>query len=212
MVPRYVRGVTGNWAWFHDSWEIVGALGSAAAAIVAVLLASKAREDRQLAEQERDAARAAQRRAELAQLRREREAQARQVAVWLDTDEPVVWEAPDLELPYRPPNLIMHIVNHSGLPIFDIAPGELGDEGASSIGVSHAVLQPGGVIDFQVPRDFVERDEPETPPPLLWFFRDLAGVVWTRDASGALRDDLVVQLVEPPESPASRPSADHSTP
>lgn len=49
------------WEWlsdyasrWHDLWEIVGALGSAAAAGIALWLATRERADRQAAEKDRD--------------------------------------------------------------------------------------------------------------------------------------------------------------
>ncbi|WP_369371733.1 hypothetical protein AB1046_23735 [Promicromonospora sp. Populi] len=177
--------MTGFWAWFHDGWEIIGSLGSAAAAVIAVLLATHARDDRKIAEAERDEARRAQRSAEQAEVRRDHERQARQVAVWIDTDEPIVWES-CAEGASEIPDSFLNITNYSGHPIFTVGPGETlrpEDGGPSSIGPMSPILPPGESLRFNLGKVFAGGEDPTVP---LWFYRDLAGATWTRDHTGAL--------------------------
>ncbi|MFC8797274.1 hypothetical protein ACFT2C_06050 [Promicromonospora sp. NPDC057138] len=180
--------MTGFWAWFHDAWEIVGALGAAAAAGIAVLLASRERVDRKAAESERDIARGAQRTAEQLDARRERERQARQIAVWVDTDVPVSWEwEPDTGQEPKAPKTFLNVTNHSGLPIFDVGPGVTlspTDRGPSAMASEAPVLPPGESLKYEVFPTVVSDDD---PTDMMWVFRDLAGVRWALNYKGVLR-------------------------
>ena len=185
--------MTGFWAWFHDSWEIVGSLGSAAAAVIAVLLASREREDRKLAERERDEAQRRQRVAEQAEVQRERERQARQVAVWIDTDGPLAWQSATTG-EWKQSESFLNIANYSNHPIFEVAPCDYldhGDPGPSSIGPLSEILLPGGSRRLPLGQVLIGEHGAINP---LWVFRDLAGNFWTLDHAGFLRSDLI----EPP--------------
>ncbi|WP_454728998.1 hypothetical protein [Cellulosimicrobium protaetiae] len=174
--------MTGFWAWFHDGWEIVGALASAFAAGVALWLASRERADRQAAEKDRDEAREAQRRAELAEARREREAQARQVVLWL-----VHYGVPVEAIsgkPVGPPSALQASVkNYSSMAILDVSIVVL-DEGAEHVhsGSERSAIQPG---------DQWAEYTKVPPPGRDWThaveFRDAAGARWRRYEHGRLR-------------------------
>ncbi|GAA2239928.1 hypothetical protein GCM10010413_47130 [Promicromonospora sukumoe] len=174
----------------HDAFEIIGALGGAAAAVIAVVLASRERTDRKIAEAERDTAQEKQRTAEQAEVRRERERQARQVAVWVDDDEPLAWESCAEEGP-EVPESFLNIANYSSHPVFDVGPGDYLDpshQGPSSIGVMQRILRPGETRRFNLGRIYFGSDDGVNP---LWFFRDLAGNSWTMDHAG------ILDLLEP---------------
>lgn len=175
--------MTGFWAWFHDGWEIVGALASAAAVIVAVWLASHERADRKQAEADRDIAREAQRRAELAEAQREREVQARRVAVWLHDD------------PAYSPELMgtrVTLGNYSDAPIFAVNVDARVHGGRQPIFRPLARVLPGQMVEL------VEQFPEEGPLEYVSAaveFRDMAGVWWRRTLAGGAPEELDVPQV-----------------
>lgn len=164
----WIHGYAKNW---HDAFEILGAIGSAAAAGVAVWLASRERADRKIAESDRDKALEAQHRAEQAEAKREREAVARGIVVWLR-------KSANLE----DTRLTIHWANYAQTPVFGVRPGT--GSGSSRRHVDYgAALMPGDV-EFQV------LDRSRTVPNSQAFveFRDAAGVHWRRWGDGRLEE------------------------
>jgi hypothetical protein len=173
--------MTGFWAWFHDGWEIVGAFASAFAAGVALWLASRERADRKAAEEDRDEARKAQRRAEMTEARREREAQARQVVLWLvpfhGPVDPITAE------PLGPPTALQASVkNYSSMAILDVKVVALDEDSEyAHTGRERSAIQPGAQW----------AEYTKVPPPgRKWThaveFRDASGAHWRRYEHGRL--------------------------
>lgn len=174
------------WTWFtgytnrwHDTWEIVGALGSAGAAGAAVWIASRERADRQAAERDRDQARREQRAAELAGVRREREAQARQVVVWLTRQA----RTPIGDGPPRPPWVLAWYANYSSMPIKNavvVARGEL----IKDNGFVFALLPGHEPVQASFSEEILATKILDSD--IAVDFRDAANVRWRRGADGSL--------------------------
>lgn len=103
----WLRDYADQW---HNAWEVIGAIGSASAAAVAVWLATRERVDRKQAERDRDEAREAQRRAETSERRRDFEAQAHRVVA--------TFVIPD-DLARHDTDLVCH--NYSDVPIMHVS-------------------------------------------------------------------------------------------
>ncbi|MGW8565846.1 hypothetical protein [Isoptericola sp. NPDC055881] len=157
-------------------WDIMTAVGTVGTVIVAVVLGLREQRaaSREIArlEQDRD-------RAVAAEVRRDREHQARHVAVWRDTDPPEIWEWCGEDLPPEPTHRLW-IANQSEMPVFDVTPCVDDGQGATSFEVSRPAIRPGESICV---------DLPGNPHRALWFFRDVPSNEWSRDSGGIL--DLV---------------------
>jgi|SRR5665647_1478796 len=173
--------------WLHDYanncqnlWVIIGSLGSAATAIVAVVLASRERTDRKAAERDRDVARAAQTHAEQAEMRRAREAQARAVSVWVLR---LMELGPDGGRRYR---WTMGFGNYSNMPVLDIGPVVDGERIHLEGRGFRAVLHPKDKVEGPMGTE-VASTEPGNDR--IWVtFRDAAGTRWRRYADGRLEE------------------------
>lgn len=166
--------MTGFWAWFHDGWEIVGALASAFAAGVALWLASRERADRKAAEDDRDEAREAQRRAEMAEARREREAQARQVVVIAER-----YNANGPTVPVR-----ITVGNYSTMPVSDVAVYRRTSDSDEQVAFTFALKDPVRETATTIPMD--PGDEAYAT------FQDAAGSRWRRFTDGRLEAESAV--------------------
>ncbi len=168
----------GTWAVVHDLFEIIGGLAAAIAVGFSVWITTRERADRQQAERDRDEARAAQREAELAEVRRAREAQARRVVLAVQRRR-ILEARGGHTLDY-----VMIWTNYSDMPITDVAAvihGNVSDDAQAF----RAMIRPGDSVTF--------RFEPagEAGPlnsELAVVFRDAAGVRWRRFADGALAE------------------------
>lgn len=184
--------MTGLWAWIHDGAEILGSLGSALAVGVALWLALRDGARAESAEKERDKALSAQRHAEQTERRRERERQARQVAVWIDSREQVVWESLPGGGEGPVTEYVLNIANYSPHPIFDVGPGHYarlggGDVQPLSLDRRAPILHPGETQRFTLGTEFPTGGVQDP----LWFFRDLVGVMWYRLSTGALHAEVL---------------------
>lgn len=172
------------YAWaerWHEAWEILGAIGSAFAALVALWLASRERVDRQAAERDRDEAREAQKRAELAETRRMREAQARSVVVWADHLVDV--------LPTGRRNIArVGAANYSDKPIMDVRFRIDGE--ALPLVLDHVDRSSLPVLHPEMSTTASHVGGPTTPAndDIGAEFRDAAGVWWRRSAAGGLEE------------------------
>ncbi|MFJ1510943.1 hypothetical protein [Cellulosimicrobium funkei] len=187
------------WEWlhdyasrWHDLWEVVGALGSAAAAGIALWLATRERADRKAAEEDRDAAREAQRRAERAEARREREAQARQVVLWMlptwSSINPVTGE---FEGP--PDGSRTVVTNYSAMAVLDVTPVLLDANGETTrVATMRPALPPDETHDTW---ELGVADDGSTGIYAVEF-RDAAGAQWRRYQHGRLMA-LTTPIPEP---------------
>ncbi|MFD4992844.1 hypothetical protein ACFWH7_04475 [Cellulosimicrobium cellulans] len=168
--------MTGFWAWFHDGWEIVGALASAFAAGVALWLASRERADRQAAEKDRDEAREAQRRAEMAEARREREAQARQVVVMVER----------YHEGSQPSSLLITVGNYSGIPVTDLNVRIRVGDSSHSVGFNFALKAP--VTEWPMRVEAPIATMRPYNSQIYVEFTDATGTRWNRFADGGLEE------------------------
>jgi len=166
--------MTGFWAWFHDAWEVIGALASAGAVIVAVWLARHERIDRKQAERERDQARAESAALNARAEQRERELQARHVVIWVvQRDEHNMVEA--------------FMANYSSMPIFDARIMQATRTGWGSQYGTGRTLKPNEQARVKV--RVGEVLVPGAPPREVVYalrFRDAAGNGWHRYTDGRL--------------------------
>lgn len=175
---------------WHDTWDIVGALGAAAAVVLALGLAWRDGRARRVAEWERDDARAAQLATEERLERERRESQARGIAIW-------TFEAPWFGL-YQGSDVHPDVVsggsaftsitvtgkNYTQMPLFDLV-GLYANNGIETEIGSASILLPGAQCSFEL-----EPTEPGVvpamPEQLAIGFRDTAGVKWIRRSDGSL--------------------------
>lgn len=179
----------GFWNWliayttrWHDTWEIVGALATAAAAAVALWLASRERVDRVRAEQERAAAVQARIEAEEAERRRRREDQARRLVVSA-TRSVYVRVGQDVTF-----DITVRYINRSDMEILGCSVMISGRW--TALGSRHdkgvvGVLEPGRVVEGIA--DVHDGPEPELAA-IAVRFRDASGVQWDRFADGRLTE------------------------
>ncbi|MBD5787121.1 hypothetical protein IF650_13115 [Cellulosimicrobium terreum] len=176
------------WEWlhdygarWHDFWEIVGALGSAFAAGVALWLATRERANRKVAEDERDAARAAQRRVEQAEAQRERESQARRVVMWVEYWSASQSDGSETARELDRANVV--VMNCSDMPVIDVSPVLLDVNDNGDLTETLAVLEPGAKFRSREFSLTETRDH-----DFAAHFRDTAGRHWLRERHGKLSE------------------------
>lgn len=149
---------------WEPAWSILGALGSAGAAIAAVAIASRERADRVRADEERDRAREAQAWAEQTEARRAREWQARRVVIVCGRADP-------------PESIVVRVENYSDGPVTDVRYEINGEEYSN-----RPILGPGEKVMFvaTLPTNI------EAKYAAVARFTDIAGVRWLRNAEGSL--------------------------
>lgn len=181
---------------WHDTYEVVGAVATAAAVVIALWAGIHEVKGRRAAERdaaqarlERDTERAnaaaARRQEEREQHERERRRQALRVIAWHDTRN--VREATEEEFA-RPDFLsrqahILYVVNHSDAPIFDLTTFIRWDEEPNGIVITRPVLPAGASAEGllgNIPMTYYGQIS------AYCTFRDLAGVHWRRDQDGSL--------------------------
>ncbi|MFD6094564.1 hypothetical protein ACFWGN_20830 [Oerskovia sp. NPDC060338] len=177
----WIHGYAKNW---HDAFEILGAVGSAAAAVVAVWLASRERVDRKAAEKDRDIARSAQLKAEQAEAKRDREAQARKVSVRADyeTRAATLFESSS----YYMIEEYIEVKNYSELPITNVTVGYRHPDGSKHVSKTATFLGPGAAVTGTLPPRDPETESRIDVDGAYVLFRDLAGLVWERYMDGRL--------------------------
>lgn len=180
---------------WHDAWDVVGAVATAAAVIVAVWGVRRESRARKLAEARADAAeqaRVAERervdrgRADQDAARREqdRRAQALQVIAWLEAVA-VSHVITDTEGRRLPTMLRFHYVNHSSSPLFDVTLRVFASGFNEFVDVAQVPVVPGGVRETApVPRR-VQQEQARGYGAVV-DFRDLHGVHWRRTQDGKL--------------------------
>lgn len=162
----------GAWAVVHDLFEIIGGLAAAIAVGFSVWITTRERADRKQAEQDRDEARAAQRRAERAERVREEEAQARRVVVTFANPHSRVPQSPGLAA-----SLQCH--NYSDMPIVNVALYVAGKERPIAY---RTVLHPAENLECEVDLDL----DRQALADYSARFIDANGVPWLRRADTRL--------------------------
>lgn len=167
---------------WHDAWEIIGALGSAFAAGVAIWLATRERTDRKQADRDRDEALAAQRKAEDAAAEQRRSEQARSVHFWNvasgHNEEHDEWG----EVVSHDPLLRLVVQNNSSLPVFDVQLSWRLSGGEPRTDGPRSSLSPGEMHSIDLPPD-VDHTRADVR------FRDTNNQRWRRYTDGALAPD-----------------------
>ena len=171
-------------------WDIATAIGTVSAVLAALSLGlydgrvqrkRQAEELRRL-ETERDQARAARDAAEALEATRIREAQARKVAIWTEDDPK--W-APSL------PRTVMAVGNFSDAPVFNLVVEFQTHEGPIDF-KSIPSLKPGEMRTLEQRNSIIGLPDPRQIPEIIEecvvTFRDVVGIVWTRDLTGALAE------------------------
>ncbi|MDF2848874.1 MAG: hypothetical protein K0R97_2856, partial [Oerskovia sp.] len=171
----WIHGYAKNW---HDAFEILGAVGSAAAAGVAVWLASRERADRKAAERDRDDARRAQHAAEGREAQREREAQARKVGVWLNK----------FAIGTGPLQYHASFANYSELPVTNCFLIVDRKNGNRYIVASALHVEPGGRLPAPVVMEQDVADERPDAESIYIEFADAWNRHWRRTVGGKLSE------------------------
>lgn len=200
---------------WHGAWEIVGALATSAAVIVALLAArheaharKRAEVRAEVAEAQRDRERSEADAQRIAENRRRAVARRREQGLRL-----IAWaERSDLTreeltaggklstaaLNARPWKWSVRMVNHSDMPAFDVS-AHIADQLIELGFLVHRAVLPAGaevVVDLPSALQGLER------PVAFLYFRDLPGVLWRRWQDGRLEelDKNGHPIAEPPAS------------
>lgn len=167
-------------------WDILTAIGTVGAVIAAVILGwweqhrAGARQRDELArlERERDEARVQRDAAEHAEMRRERESQARRVAIWLQDDPGYFPELMDT---------CVVVGNFSDSPIFAVSAAATTSDPHDPVFRPIARILPGQILELE---EKFPADYPTEYSGATIEFRDMAGTMWRRTNRGGPPEEL----------------------
>lgn len=196
LMIEWFLGYAGRW---HDAWELVGALSTAAAVVVALVgirhesrarrrAEDRAREAERQRDVERTAAEARRVTEERAQAERARRAQALAVIAWVERrglapeEQGVLARARRGDRSGRSWTWSLRWVNHSPMPVFDMSAHVEAQVIENGPVIERAVLPAGedGLEDLPISLQGLDS------PRAFVHFRDLAGVRWRRWQDGGL--------------------------
>lgn len=183
--------------WLRDWSEVVGALATAAAVIVAVLGLRRETGARKRAEARADAAEATReverertdrQRAEqeLAARDERRRAQALQVIAWVERRPPTRVRHDESGARPLMDELVVHYINQSPSPLFDVKLAVYASGYNEQTDIGAVAVVPGHDRGELTPPDDVQRLDREFLGVIL--FRDLQGVRWRRVQNGYLQE------------------------